>query len=196
MSHELGALLLTETISYSINESNHPVFCLFLDARSAFDLTIRELIIRRLHIIGTTGHRLLYLDNRLKSRKTFVEWNRRILGPILDELGFEQGGVSSGDLYTVYNNEQLIAAQDSDLGVTFLDHKIGSLGQADDVVLLSQDLFFLNQLLTLTKDYCAKYHVTLAPEKTKLVAFSSTKQKLLVNFQKCINLITIKYIRI
>ena len=32
MSHELGALLLTETINHSIKENNQPVFCLFLDA--------------------------------------------------------------------------------------------------------------------------------------------------------------------
>ena len=40
MSHKLGALLLTETITHSINEDNRPVFALFVDARSAFDLTI------------------------------------------------------------------------------------------------------------------------------------------------------------
>ena len=58
---------------------------------------------RKLHFIGTSGQRLLYLDNRLKSRKTYVEWDKKVLGPISDERGFEQGGISSGDLYTMYN---------------------------------------------------------------------------------------------
>ena len=92
MSHELGALLLTETISHSIHDDNRPLFCLFLDARSAFDLTVRELIIRKLFLSGTTGHRLVYLDNRLKHRKTFIAWDRGVLGPINDQVGFEQGG--------------------------------------------------------------------------------------------------------
>ena len=120
MSHELGALLLTETISDSISK-NLPVFALFLDARSAFDLTIREITIRNLHLIGTTGQRLVYLDNRLKHRKTFIEWDKKVLGPINDELGFEQGGISSSDLYVVYNNEQLQNAQESGLGISVGD---------------------------------------------------------------------------
>ena len=62
-------------------------------------------------------------------------------------------------MYTIYNNEQITTAQDSGLGVNIKDINIAAIGQADEVVLLSQDLFFLNQILTLTKDYCEKYHV-------------------------------------
>ena len=152
MSHELGALLLTETISHSIKENDQPVFSLFLDARSAFDLTIREIIIRHLHFAGTTGQRLLYVDTRLKHRKTFREWERKILGPIIDEQGFEQGGISSGNLYTIYNSERLTAAYEANLGVNVGPVQVSSFGQADDVVLLSHDVFFLSHLLRLTLD--------------------------------------------
>ena len=165
MSHELGALLLTETINHSLKTTKLPVFCLFLDARSAFDLTIREIITRELHLIGTTGQRLIYLDNRLKHRRTFLEWDRQVLGPIDDELGFEQGGISSGDLYTIYNADQLSIAQDSQLGVDLDSDNVAAIGQADDVVLLSNDLLFLKNLLQLTMDYCTSHHVTLAAEK-------------------------------
>ena len=195
-SHELGALLLTEAINHSIKDNNSPVYCLFLDARSAFDLTVREIIIRKLHLIGTTGHRLLYLDNRLKHRKTFVEWDNRVLGPIKDELGFEQGGISSGDLYTVYNGDQLSIAQESRLGVDLGVTTVSSIGQADDVVLLSNDINFLSNLLQLTLDYCSTHHVTLAPEKTKLMAFAAPRHKLLVDYQKAVSPITINQVPI
>ena len=191
-SHKLGALLLTETISHSLNELNLPVFCLFLDARSAFDLTIRQLLIRKLHSLGTTGQRLVYLDNRLKCRKTFMEWDRRTFGPIHDELGFEQGGISSGDLYICYNNEQVQTAQDSGLGVPLGPVEVAAIGQADDVVLISNDMYFLKFLLQLTLEYCEKYHVTLAPEKTKLVAFSTAATKQLANFQKLTSTLSIE----
>ena len=190
-SHELGALLLTETIHHSIKDLNKPVFGLFLDARSAFDLTIREITMRKLHFIGTSGQRLLYLDNRLKSRKTYVEWDKKVLGPISDERGFEQGGISSGDLYTIYNADQLSAAQDSGLGVNLGVAEVSSIGQADDVVLLSTDLSLLHHLLQLTLDYCSTHHVTLAPEKTKLMVFSSPHQNLLVEYQKAVSPISI-----
>ena len=50
MSHELGALLFTETIDHLIKTNDQPVICLLLDARSAFDLTIREIIVRNLFL--------------------------------------------------------------------------------------------------------------------------------------------------
>jgi hypothetical protein len=196
MSHELGALLLTESINHSIKDSKTPVFCLFLDARSAFDLTIREIITRKLHFIGTNDHRLVYLDNRLKHRRTFVEWDKKVLGPISDELGFEQGGISSGDLYTIYNADQLSTAQDTGLGIDLGVATVSSIGQADDVILLSNDINFLKNLLQLTLDYCASHHVTLAPEKTKLMVFAPSNQKHLVAYSKAINPITINQTQI
>ena len=66
-----------------------------------------------------------------------MEWDRRVLGPIEDQLGFEQGGFYSSDLYTLYNTDQLTVAQDSGLGVCIVDSTVGAIGQADDVVLLS-----------------------------------------------------------
>ena len=120
-----------------------------------------------------------------------MEWDKRVLGPIRDELGFEQGGVSSSDLYKIYNNDQIKDAQESGLGIPVGDLEIAAISQADDVVLLSHDVYYLDNLLQLTLDYCKKHHVTLAPEKTKLLSFSGTKQKPLVDYQMLISPITI-----
>ena len=79
------------------------------------------------------------------------------------------------DLYTVYNNEQLETAQESGLGVSLHGVDIASVGQADDCVLLADNIFSLQNLLTLTTDYCSKYHVMIAPEKTKLLAFAAPR---------------------
>ena len=117
MSHELACLLLTETIQYSNLISKRPVFALFLDAKSAFDRTVRQILIRNLFSSGTNDQRLLYFDERLKNRRTYCEFDSVMMGPIPDARGLEQGGVSSSDLYKLYNNEQAIVAQSSGLGV-------------------------------------------------------------------------------
>ena len=131
-------------------------------------------MIRQLHLTSTTGHRLLYLDNRLKYCQTFLEWDKRVLGPIHDEVGLEQGGVSSGEHYVANRSENLEGAQDSNLGVPF--HAAGVtvayIGVAHDVTLISHDIHFLKNLLQLTLDYCKKFHVIIAPEKTKLLCLS------------------------
>ena len=127
----------------------------------------------------------------MQFRRTFVEWDRKVLGPIDDKQGVEQGGVPSGDLYITYNNEQLDVAQQSQLGIHLHDLHVGAVGHADDVLLISDDILLLKHLLQLSLDYCQKYHVTLAADKTKLVAFSAPHQQHLVNYQKIISPIEI-----
>ena len=106
------------------------------------------------------------------------------MGPINDEQGLEQGGVNSSDLYKIVNNEQLTVPNETDFGVKLIDTgaiadncdsagdiRIASIGQADDTVLLSNDLVNLQFLLQLTLNFCSKYHIQLSPTKTKLQAY-------------------------
>ena len=95
------------------------------------------------------------------------------MGPIADECGVEQGGINSSDFYKVYNNEQLDLAQKSGFGVPLGPVIVSSIGQADDVALLSNSLHSLQALIDLSMYYCSKYHVTLSTEKTKLQVYSN-----------------------
>ena len=171
MSHELACLLLTETLQFSILVSKRPVFALFLDAKSAFDRVIRQILIRNLYSAGTDDQRLIYIDERLKNRYTYCEFDREMMGPIRDSRGLEQGGISSSDMYKLYNNEQAIVAQSSGLGVPVYDTVVSCISLADDAVLLANGLVDLGNLLSLTLQYCKKYDVTLVTEKLQLVAF-------------------------
>ena len=85
------------------------------------------------------------------------------MGPIRDLWGTEQGGKNSGELYKVFNNDQITDAQDSKLGVPQGgDLVISAVGQADDIGLASNDIFLLQALLDLSLDYCKKHHVHLS----------------------------------
>ena len=135
-SHELAALLLTECIQHSLHTLKEPVFVLLLDAKSAFDKVVRECVVRNAYLAGTTDKSLLYLNSRLENRKTFPEWDKVLMGPILDRLGVEQGGVNSDKLYKLCNNVQLTTAQSSGLGVNLGSAVVSSIGQADDTALI------------------------------------------------------------
>ena len=149
-SHDLAALTLTETITHSVKSLSRPVYVIYLDARSAFDLALKEFIINNLYEYGVNDQALLLVDQRLKNRRTVCEWNKILMGPIKDECGVEQGGINSSDLYKVYNNEQLSLAQDSQFGVPLGPVIISALGQADDVVLLANSLHALQGLFDLS----------------------------------------------
>ena len=112
-SHELAALLVTEIVQHSLWILKEPAYLLFLDAKSAFDKVLPELLIRNLFKAGMDGDSINLINNRLTNRLTYLDWNRSIMGPIKDELGLEQGGGNSSDFYEIYSNENLITAQKS-----------------------------------------------------------------------------------
>ena len=63
----------------------------------------------------------MFINNRLESRTTCVEWEKQLMGPIHDELGVEQGGINSEDLYKIFVKEQLSMAQASKLGESIIN---------------------------------------------------------------------------
>ena len=190
-SHELAAVLLTETIQHSLYALKQPAFALYLDAMSAFDVVLRQLLVKNLFHANTTGHSLLYVNNRLENRKTVIDWDGKLMGPISDEKGLEQGGPNSTDFYKIFGEEQLSTAQLSSLGVSLGEITVSGIGQADDTVLISNRIHNLKYLLHLTKIFCSKYQVQLCSEKTKLQAFTTKDMALSVAYTKLINPIEI-----
>ena len=193
-THELAALLLTETVQHSLYVNKKPAFVLYLDAQSAFDLVLREVLINKLYHYGIQDQGLLLLNERLKNRKTICEWNGNVMGPISDKWGLEQGGVNCSEFYKVYNNQQLTLAQESQLGVDLGGPDplvVSAIGQADDVALVSDSIFALQSLLDLSLRYCREHHVTLRADKTKLQAFSSDKTSLSAYYAKVVSPINV-----
>ena len=187
-SHELAALSVTEAISHGLHINKEPVYVLLLDALSAYDRLIIEHGIRCAYLAGTKDAGILYLDNRLRSRHTYIEWQKEILGPIRDTNGVEQGAGTSDKIYKLVNNEQLKVAQDSELGVDLgcvvtskgglLRQVLSAAGLADDVAILSSSVDNLKMLLHLTKQYCEKFQVKLVASKTKLLVFNTRQTKM------------------
>ena len=172
---------MTEAVVHGLHTNREPVYLLLLDAQSAYDRVVIEHAVRCAYIAGTQDEGLLFLDHRLRNRRTMIEWEKEILGPIRDTQGVEQGGVPSDKVHRLVNNEQLLMAQQSQLGVDLgrvatpeglVRQVLGAVGLADDVALLAGSLAELKALLQLTKVYCEKYQVKLVASKTKLLVYS------------------------
>ena len=109
------------------------------------------------------------------------------MGPVQDQQGLEQGGVSSSDLYKIFGKEQLTMAQDSNLGVPFGDSTISAVGQADDTALVSNNLKNLQYLLLLSEAFCTRSEVKLSPNKTKLQVFYTKSMSDVVRYAMITN---------
>ena len=68
-SHELASLLLTEAVQHSLYVSNSPIFMLALDAESAFDGALRQVLCSELYRANLPGAAICYINNRLASRQ-------------------------------------------------------------------------------------------------------------------------------
>ena len=172
------------------------MYCIFLDAKSAIDKILREFCIKSAFLAGSCSQGLIYLDNRLKNRQTYVEWDKTLMGPIKDTLGVEQGGCNSDRLYKLANNKELIITQQSDLGLHLGDVHCASVGQADDVALISDSIHNLQCILQLAIEYTKEYHIELVPEKTKLMCFTPRGQELDTYYWKTVSPINIRGLRI
>ena len=190
-SHELAALLLTETIQFSLYYSKKPIFLLILDAQSAFDRCLREVLCTKLYATGMQDKALNLIDNRLANRSTIYEWDGTTVGPSEDQTGFEQGGINSGDYYKLYNNEQLQIAEESCLGVNIKSSIVSAIGQAYDVIPPSNDIRNLSLMAAHTEKYCRQRRVTLVPSKIKLLPISSWYNNATVEYARVINPVTI-----
>ena len=177
-SHELAAVLLTECIKYSQNVLKKPLYVLYLDASSAFDVVQKELLINNLYSLHHNDNLILHIANRLSNRQTILDWDGVLMGPIADEQGLEQGGLNSSEFYKIFAKEQLTTAQMSELGVRMKNLTVSAIGQADDTLLLSNDIYALYFLLQLTLCFCSKHNVELSVEKLKLQAYAVSSEDL------------------
>ena len=108
---------ITEAIIHGLHSNKEPVYFLSLDALSAYDRVVIEHAVRCAYLAGTQDEGLIYLDNRLRSRRRLVEQDKEILVPIRDTQGVEQGWCASDKIYRLVNNDQLQTAQVSKLGI-------------------------------------------------------------------------------
>ena len=190
-NHELASLLVTEVVQHSLYVTRLPVYVLALDAQSAFDRCLPQILSSYLYRIGIPRAAVNFLNNRFRNRKTVYEWDGILMGPASDDIGVEQGGINSSDFYKIYNNSQLEDAQESGCGVDMESCVVAAIGQADDVLLVSNDIFELQLLCHLTETYCKRHNVNLEPGKTKLVPFSCGKNDIVVKHAECINSVNI-----
>ena len=173
-SHELASLLLTESIVYATLTLGIALWVLLLDKQAAFDSVLKEHVIAGAY--AANGHKadasLLYLANRLSSRRTFLQFSTTLMGPIHDERGVEQGGVNSGAQFQVVNTEELVTTQSSGLGLNMGGVSVASIGFADDIALLSPNPHALQSLLNISQSLTTSRCMVNVKEKTKLLAFA------------------------
>jgi len=140
--------VVNEIIQYYLN-NNTNVYSVLLDASQAFDrvnyVKLFNLLINRkmCPII------IRFLVNLYTSQIFRTKWGNVMSEIISVSNGVKQGGVMSPILFTIYMDELLIILSMSGVGCYIGNTYCGSLGYADDVILLCPTLMSMRKMLSI-----------------------------------------------
>ena len=77
-----------------------------LDLSAAYDLVNHDILLERCRLLSLSSHTLLFVRDFLKSRSQAIENEGRMSPALMSgDCGVVQGGISSGDLFTIYLND-------------------------------------------------------------------------------------------
>ncbi|CAC5410725.1 unnamed protein product [Mytilus coruscus] len=156
-----------------------PTYVALLDGKSAFDVVVHKNLIRRLFQIGFSQQSILMTSNLYENATSCVKWGNTLSNCLFNiEQGVRQGEAISADLYKVYINPLLQILSTSGLGA-----KIGNINCcaptcADDVALISNNPFELQNMINIAVDFSQREGYLLQPQKSVVLPIKTCNKML------------------
>ncbi|KAG1671258.1 Protein transport protein Sec31A [Nymphon striatum] len=167
---------ITTLIQQSIYKNpNSTIFSTFIDFKMAFDRVNRDILFKKLQLMGISKHFLLTIISTLTNNKFCVHNGTTIFD---NNIGVKQGDVISPLLFCLFLNDL-----PSFLG-NYDDLKIEDINQniilyADDVALFSKSEQSMNSYLHKLHQYCQTNQIQVNIKKSKGMIFSRKTPDLL-----------------
>jgi hypothetical protein len=166
---------LLQTI-ISILPSENPIYVIFLDISSAYDLTWREALFAKIYKKTEPKHvreiaTLKAVFNSIQSR---VANN---LPFFTREGGIPQGSTNSTCLFTTFLDDIEKILAHHGLGVTVLGILVYILLFLDDLVIILNKKQQVNQALALLHQYSLQYKLQFSVEKCKVLVYNAPHHK-------------------
>ena len=176
-SSPLNAAFLVEEFYRESKNLNKPVYIAFLDAKSAFDVVVREILMRKVYLYGISPASWQLIDDLHLNSYSTINWNGEASEKFEVIQGVKQGGLLSADLYKVYSNDLFDTLDQCGVGGRIGDIRIAAPGCCDDVAVQSNDPSELQILVNNSKHYSGLHHYILQPQKSVVIEPELTKQK-------------------
>jgi hypothetical protein len=167
-------------LQHFVDESSRtstPLYCCFLDLKSAYDSVHRPLLWEVLSRLGFHGRMLAAIKSLYATSSLAIKVGGRVGASIPSLTGVKQGCPLSPTLFGIFLDglHRYIAVHCPHIGPTLADGtSVSNLQYADDVTLLACDPTHLQILIDCAVAFCKSVGLRLSPAKTSIISFPST----------------------
>jgi hypothetical protein len=157
-----------------------PVFIALSDAKSAFDVVNKQILMRKAFLAGVASAPWTLIDQLHSETRAVVKLlNQQSLEYDIQQ-GVKQGGLLSADLYKLYIEDLLHTFETARVGCKIGPIHVNATACADDVALLSHNPQDLQLLINYAQEYSKLHRYQLQPQKSVVIPVmwsSKCKQK-------------------
>ena len=164
-------------LQHFVDESSRtrtPLYCCFLDLKSAYDSVNRSLQWRVLSRLGIHGCMLAALKSLYSNTSLAIRVGGRVGSSHPSLTGVKQGCPLSPTLFGLFLDGlfRYISVHCPDIGPVLSDGtRISNLQYADDVTLLARSPADLQLLINCAVEFCKLVGLQLSPSKTSIILF-------------------------
>lgn len=150
---------------------NQKLFCAFIDLEKAYDRVNREKLWEILEEYGVNGQLINAIASLYEGSAACVRINGDLTPWFSIIKGVKQGCVMSPWLFILYMDKCMQVLKGLNLGVTMSDTKVCSLVYADDVVLVTENAYDLQRLVSKMNEECQKSDMKMNVTKSNVMVF-------------------------
>ena len=121
------------------DDQNNAFYIVLLDAKSAFDVVVLKILMRKDYLLGIDLSTWLIIDELHRNTRSVVKSNNQISQEFYSSQGVNLGGLLSADLYKLYLEDMLNTLSLSKIGCTIGSINVNAVACADDVALISDN---------------------------------------------------------
>ena len=148
-----------------------------MDFTSAFDFVNRELLQYGLKEIGINGSFLKLVKALYTGTECAIKLNGELTDWFSTTAGVRQGQNDSATMFSILVNKFALKIKSMNKGIQLRDFNLSILLYADDIVLVSDKVEHLQQMINELNCWCSKWRMIVNPEKTQVIHFRPKKSQ-------------------
>ena len=164
--------LLRTIVEKVLIKNKKRLYAAFIDFKKAYDTVNRELLMKRLQVLGINGIFMRNIIGMYRKTEYSVRLNEGYTCAIKSNLGLKQGCPLSPMLFNLYIDDIKDIFDDQCDPIDIQNTNINHFLYADDLVILSESRTGLQRCIDKAYNFAKAKHLTISLKKSKTMVFN------------------------